>query len=258
MIRRRPELPGRSRVHNQRVARRRTRLALLVLALVCGASTPARGDEPADAEVAGEPAPEPATKAAAKIMALRATILETMTQTRYQHRTKVRRREGVYLWDCSGMVAWFLRRAAPAAHRAVGKERPVARDYYRVIRRAPTRAARQGWRRLAHIEDARPGDLFAWPRPPWFPSKNTGHVGFILAPPEPVEGLPDAYTLRILDATSLPHDKDTRDEDGDGGFGEGTLLILTDGEGRGTAYGWFGARSRGVIETDIVFGRVSR
>ncbi len=205
-----------------------------------------------------EPAPEPATRAARKILALKDKIYANLTVTRYQHRTYVRRREGVYLWDCSAMVAWFLKRAAPVAHGAIERPRPVARDYYRTIKRASTKRARDGWRRLPHIEDARPGDLFAWIRPPNFPSKNTGHVGFILEPAKRYPAIPDAYTVRILDATSLPHGDDTREFDEGGGIGEGTLLFLTDGEGRGTAYGWFGADSKGVIATDIVFGRVNR
>ncbi len=216
-----------------------------------GASEPA-------AEAESEPAVEPATRAARKILALKDKIYANLTLTRYQHRTYVRRREGVYLWDCSAMVAWFLKRTAPVAHAAIDRPRPVARDYYRKIKRASTKRARDGWRRLPHIEDARPGDLFAWIRPPNFPSRNTGHVGFVLEPAKRYPAIPDAYTVRILDATSLPHGDDTREFDEGGGIGEGTLLFLTDGEGRGTAYGWFGADSTGVIATDIVFGRVNR
>ncbi|MEM6989620.1 MAG: hypothetical protein AAF721_03960 [Myxococcota bacterium] len=205
-----------------------------------------------------DPRSLPATKAAAKILDLRETITESLTETKYQHRTVVRRREGVFLWDCSGMVAWMLRRAAPAARKALDKGRPVARDFYRHIRRAPTKRAKNGWKRLAHIEDVQPGDVFAWQRPPNFPSKSTGHVGFAVERPRPVEEWPGAYTLRILDATSLRHDDDTRPRGGDGGWGEGTILFMTDGAGHGTAYGWFGRRSRGVIETEIVFGRLTR
>lgn len=201
---------------------------------------------------------EPANATAAKILALRAEIIDSLTETTYQHRTVVRRQEGIYKWDCSGMGAWFLRKTAPVARRALDKGRPVARDFYRHIARAPTRRARQGWRRLPHIEDVRPGDMFAWIRPPGFPSRNTGHMGFALEPARAVPGHPGAYTLRIFDATSLPHQDDSRRRGGGGGIGEGTILFLTDDDGRGTAYGWFGLDSRGVIETDIVFARLSR
>lgn len=212
----------------------------------------------APADGATDPRMEPGSKAAARLLALRAKISDSLTETAYQHRTVVRRDEGVYRWDCSGMVAWMLRKAAPAARKALDKGRPVARDFYRHIRRAPTRRAKNGWRRLAHIDDVRPGDVFAWQRPPGFASKSTGHVGFAVEPAEPVPEIPGAYTLRILDATSLRHDKDTRPPDGEGGFGEGTILFTTNDNGVGTAYGWFGRRSRGVIATEILFGRVTR
>ena len=213
--------------------------------------------EPEDEDEA-EPEPEPATKAAAKILALRTEVLASLTETTYQHHTVIKPREGVYKWDCSAMGAWFLRKAAPVARKALNKGRPVARDFHRHIARSSTRRTREGWRRLAHIEDVRPGDVFAWVRPPGFPSRNTGHMGFALEPARPVPGLAGAYTLRIFDATSLPHQDDTRERGSGGGIGEGTILFLTDNSGRGTAYGWFGVNSRGVIETDIVFGRVSR
>lgn len=221
--------------------------------------------EPAEAEAAEAPEPaepdprmEPATRPARKVLELQASVRESLTHTAYRHKTVIRRSEGVYVWDCSAMMGWFLRKTAPVARKAMNKGRPVARDYYRQIARSPTRRPKQGWQRLRHIEDVRPGDVFAWIRPPGFPSRNTGHTGFALAPAEPVPEIPGAYTLRILDATSLPHDRDTRDPQGEGGIGEGTILFLVDGDGRGIAYGWYGRRSRGVIATDIVFGRISR
>lgn len=223
--------------------------------------TPAVQEE-AEPEPHVEPTPdprrEPATAAARKVLALQASVRASLTYTAYRHRTIIDRREGVYVWDCSAMVAWFLRRVAPKARAALHKGRPVARDFYRQIARAPMQRPRDGWQRLAHIEDVRPGDMFAWIRPPGFPSRNTGHTGFALEPARPVPELPGAYTLRILDATSLPHQDDTRDPEGDGGIGEGTILFVVNEDGRGVAYGWFGRRSRGVIATDIVFGRLSR
>ncbi|MGB1277236.1 MAG: hypothetical protein ACPG77_15940, partial [Nannocystaceae bacterium] len=114
------------------------------------------------------PSGEPQSRVARKILKLFDKLFTTMTQTRYQHRTVVRRRQGVFLWDCSGMAAWILKRAAPLARTALTRDRPVARDFFHVIRKASTRRARNGWRRLKHIEDARPGDVFAWVRPPNF------------------------------------------------------------------------------------------
>lgn len=228
----------------------------LALALLIGGSTTAAADTAASADVSE--AATPANRRAAKVLERLESIAANLTETRYQHRTKIRSREGIYLWDCSAMAAYIIAKVAPTARKALTRERPVARDFFQVIRDAPTRGHRDGWRRLPTITDVRPGDVFAWKRPKDFPSKNTGHVGFVLEAPTPYPEVPGAYLVRIADATSLPHQDDTRERDGDGGFGHGTILFLTDESGQGTAYGWFGARSRGVIETPIAFGRLIR
>lgn len=72
---------------------------------------------------------------------------------------------------------------------------------------------------------------------------------------------PAAKVVEVLDAIAsnlkeTRYEHRTRVRAGDGGFGHGTLLVLTDGAGQGIAYGWFGARSRGVILTPIAFGRL--
>jgi hypothetical protein len=212
--------------------------------------------------VSGLPEPEPsgevepASRPARKLIALKQKVQDNLTYTAYEHRTRVRPSEGVYIWDCSAMAGWMLRKVAPKARKAMDKGRPVARDFYRQIKRSPTRRSKEGWRRIAHIEDVRPGDMFAWERPKGFPSKNTGHVGFAIEAPRAVPDWPGAYTVRIVDATSLPHEDDTRAPDG-GGIGEGTILFMTDDEGRGIGYGWHGNRSRGVILTRIGFARLS-
>jgi hypothetical protein len=207
---------------------------------------------------ATEPAPPAQTRAGRAILELLATVQRSMRETRYQHQTVVRERDGVYLWDCSGMAAWVLRRAAPVAMRRITRARPVARDFVRAIEQAPTERAVAGWQRIERLADARPGDLFAWRRPRGFPSRNTGHVGFVVDRPLPVVGMPGAYAARVADATSLGHQDDTRADDADGGFGLGTLVFLTDEVGRGVGYGWLGTQSQGYVVTPIVIGRVSR
>lgn len=129
------------------------------------------------------------------------------------------------------------------------------------IDRAPTDGVRKGWTRLASLADARPGDVFAWLRPahwPRRPFRNTGHVGFLLAAPEPVWGMPGAWAVRIADATSVPHQEDTRSWPGEGGYGEGTILFFADDQGRPTHYGWHGTRSGFTAETRIAIGRAVR
>jgi cell wall-associated NlpC family hydrolase len=200
----------------------------------------------------------PATKAAAALIELADTIDRTRTDTAYSHATRVRRKQGIYHFDCSGMINWMLERVAPTALAKVGRERPVASSYVRVIENAPTDRAKRGWQRIADIEDVRPGDLFAWRRPAsWPKGGNTGHVGIVLAKPEPVPELVDAYVVRILDSTRWAHQYDSRSED-ETGFGTGTILVMTDGAGKGIGYGWHGTASRGWNETDVVFGRISK
>jgi hypothetical protein len=107
-------------------------------------------------------------------------------------------------------------------------------------------------------EHVLPGDVFAWRRPRGFPSKNTGHVGFVVAPPLPVPEIPGAWAVRIADSTSSYHQNDARALDHDGGFGIGTVVFLTDAKGRVTSYGWSGTASEWYIVTPVVFGRVHR
>ena len=205
-----------------------------------------------------EAPPAAPTRAARRVMSVIDQIRGSLRESTYQARTTVHAKAGVYHWDCSGMAAWILRRAAPLALRTLDRSRPVARDFAAAIERAPVKRSRRGWQRIANIANVLPGDVFAWRRPRGFPSKNSGHVGFVLDRPLPVPGIPGAWAVRIADSTSSYHQDDSRRSDEDGGFGIGTLVFLTDRDGRATSYGWSGTLSEWYIVTPIVFGRVSR
>ena len=220
-------------------------------------NAPIDGPLPA-APTTDDPLPSPPTRAGTRVMAVIDDIRTSLRESSYQHATKVRAKDGVYHWDCSGMTAWILRRAAPTALASMGTSRPVARDFVQVIERAPTTRPRRGWQNIVRIADVMPGDVFAWRRPRGLPSKNTGHVGIVVGKPLPVPGLPGGWAVRIADSTSSYHQDDARHDDEDGGFGIGTLVFLTDENGRGTSYGWAGTRSEWYIVTSIVFGRVSK
>jgi hypothetical protein len=216
---------------------------------------------PIDGPLPDAPVPEladPATRAGVKVLGLLESIRATTTDDKYQASTKVDVKRGIYYWDCSGMASWILRRAAPAAQRALASERPVARDFAAAIERAPTKRAKAGWQRIANIADVLPGDVFAWRRPKGMPSKNTGHVGFVVGKPQPVPMIPGAWAVPIADSTRGIHQNDSRgDGDGEGGLGFGTLTFLTDSTGAVTAYGWSGTWSEWYVVTKVVFGRVS-
>jgi len=207
------------------------------------------------------------TKASSKVIALILEIKSSMKTTRYQARTEVDKKTGHYGWDCSGMTNWILRKTAPRARRATGKSRPRAIDFYKAIKKAPTAAkkSRRGWRQLSHVSEAEPGDVFAFPRSPLSKSKISGHVGFFVEKPWKVENVAfdlepggEAWAARILDATGLPHEDDTRARDSEGGFGFGTFLFINNENGETVAYGWFGTKSRGFLPTTIKYGRLTR
>jgi hypothetical protein len=227
------------------------------------ADVPAEPDVPAGleaplvarAELTVEP-DEASSAAARRVLEQVLEVRDSVRETRYRHRTRVRASAGYYAFDCSGMTSWFLERAAPRALRAVGGDRPRARDYYRVIAQAPTGKTRRGWQRLGHVSEARPGDVFAFLRSPLSRSRVTGHVGFLITAPVAVPDWPGAYAARILDSTRTPHQHDTRGDDGIGGFGFGTMVFVTDADGEVQGYGWHGTDSAGTLPTHVVFGRV--
>lgn len=199
---------------------------------------------------------QPATKASNKLLELTRTIDATRTDTLYSHRTKVRRKDGLYHFDCSGMVNWMLEHVAPKALATIDRERPIAASYVRVIQKAPTSKSRGGWQQIAVLDDVEPGDVFAWRRPKdWPKGGNSGHVGVVIARPEPVQHIDNAYVVRIADSTRWQHQDDTRSDD-ETGFGMGTILFMTDDHGHPIGYAWFGDESGGWYATDVAFGRV--
>ena len=150
----------------------------------------------------------------------------------------------------------MLQRVAKQAYESLDRERPVAASYVRVIKAAPSSRARGGWQQIAVIADVEPGDVFAWRRPKdWPKGGNSGHVGVVVAKPEPVPHYANAWVVRVADSTRWQHQDDTRSGD-ETGFGMGTLLFVTDDDGHPIGYGWFGSESGGYYETDVVFGRV--
>jgi hypothetical protein len=198
----------------------------------------------------------PATGASEKLIGLAEHIEDTRTDTVYSHSTKVRRKQGVYHFDCSGMINWMLKRVSKRALETLDRERPVAATYVRTIQRAPTTRSRGGWQQIADIEDVEPGDLFAWRRPKnWPKGGNTGHVGIVVAKPAPLAHIDNAYLVRVIDSTRWKHQDDTRGPD-ETGFGMGTILFMTDDQRRPIGYAWHGADSSGFYRTDVAFGRI--
>jgi hypothetical protein len=191
-------------------------------------------------------------------------IANNLRTSRYNHATIVNEREGRYEFDCSGFATWVLRRAAPGAYSSIlarsKNARPLARDYYWELARAPAaERAPRGVRRVARLDEAQAGDMVAWLKPAILKSPYTGHVGFLLSAPRPVPGMAGGFLVRIADASSYQHQDDDRSESGRTGFGSGTILLVADPEtGAPVAYGWFGLHSRYVLDASIALGRVLR
>ena len=209
----------------------------------------------------GAAASAPAADRSAAVASALSGIEKGLTSTKYQHRISVDARKGIYRWDCSIMAAWILERTAPVARRAIGVEKPLARDFHRAIARARTDRPDRGWQRLTDVAALAPGDVFAWLKPEMFKERaNTGHVGFAVAKPRRHPRFADIWLLRVADATTELHGEDSRPPGGEGGFGTATIAFLVDATGAPRAYGWYGEAQDPAtyVPTDIVLGRVFR
>lgn len=201
----------------------------------------------------------PATEAAQRVMETIERLEREMVSTQYRYVTLIDEHRGLYHWDCSTMTTWVLRRAAPTAEAAIDRSRPVARDYHRVISQSPLDEQRDGWRQIPRVDELSPGDIFAWLVPPGTRRDITGHVGFVIARPQPHPRIHDVWVLPIADSARQPHGDDTRTSDGKGGFGYGTIAFHVDEHGRPVAFSWDGTEPRpNLVETSIVLGRVTR
>lgn len=234
-----------------RVTARRLLLpALLAVSPLLAASARASGASGAVGQRANE-----------RIHAEISAIARGLTATRYQHELRADPRRGQYFWDCSLMARWILARAAPQARSGLGTDRPLARDFYQTIARAPVGKPRRGWMRLTEPSSIMPGDLFAWLKPEMFRDrKNTGHVGFVIERPRPHPRHAGVWLVRIADATRELHGEDSRPPGGEGGFGTATLAFLFDPGGAAVAYGWYGEDQdpQTYVPTQIAFGRAFR
>jgi hypothetical protein len=198
----------------------------------------------------------------AKVVEVLGGIESSMKTSRYQHNTSVRAAAGEYHFDCSGMAEWVLRRSAPMALRALGQpqgRRPLARHYYNHLKRIPLGGTRGAWYRVPSAASAAPGDIITWERPPWFQSKSTGHVAFVVSVARPATKGVKGVLLRVADASRFRHQDDTRAE-GQTGFGAGVILLATDDRGQAVGYGWYGELTPWdwIIPVDIAVGRPLR
>ena len=190
----------------------------------------------------------------------------TLQYTRFSMDNRVDPFLGHYEIDAPGLVTWVLRRATPAAHRAVFAQvrarSPTARDYHDILSNvAPVSAAGDAWQRLPQVGALRPGDVIAWRRASGAaPVPGGNHVAFVVAPPVRAnDGL--GWLVRVTDSTGMPHDNDTRGPQSQhrSGLGTGTLLVTVDAATDApTGYGWVGTRTPTVTPASVALGRPLR
>jgi hypothetical protein len=191
----------------------------------------------------------------------------TLTYTRFSADNRIDPFLGLYEMDAPGLVTWVLRRATPAAHRAIFERvrarSPTARDYHDILSiTAPESAVGNAWQRIAQVGALRPGDVIAWRRPTSMHGAAGGtHVAFVVATPVRTTLAGGGWLVRVTDSTAVAHDNDNRNPQGShrSGLGTGTILITSNAHNDApTGYGWAGTRTSVVTTTSIALGRPLR
>ncbi len=210
---------------------RTTMRKLIIIGCLVWACT---GDRSAAEQATTQAAAGPATtgpaavamEPAQRLSAAARRLLAGTTTTRYAHQTAIDLQSGTVTTDCSGLLTWLLKNELPD-HLAfippsAGHRRPLAADYQQAFA-----AGAKGWQAVGQVKGLRPGDVVAWRYAAPKPGGPTGHVVIIDSEARP-DG-PDRYQITVIDATSIPHDDDTR-KDGDG-LGRGTIRLRTRADG---------------------------
>ncbi len=186
------------------------------------------------------PAPSPTAPApvARRFAAEAERVLDRTVVTTYRHRTRVDAAAGIYELDCSGLIAFLLRKVSEPHLRAVpvapGRKKPRAVEYCEFFRVQPAAPeSPTGWLRVRTFADAQSGDVLAWRYPERAPGQNTGHVVIIAEPPERIGD--DVFKVAVMDSTERPHDQDTRSR-GATGLGRGVMYFRVNERGELAAY----------------------
>jgi len=203
------------------------------------------------------------TAPASPVVAVLQRMETTLAYTRFSPDNRVDPLMGHYEIDAAGLVTWVLRRATPAAHRAIFAQvrarSPTARDYHDILASASEQRTGEAWTRVATVGALRPGDVIAWRRAPGLRAGGA-HVAFVTAAPVR-QAARGGWLVRVTDSTAVPHDNDTRGPQSrhHSGLGTGTLLLTVDpGTDAPTGYGWAGARTSTPTVTSVALGRPLR
>jgi hypothetical protein len=164
-------------------------------------------------------------------------VITTLTSTAYVNGVQeMNVPPGTYRTDCSGWVSWLVRSTAPAAYDFVPIEyqRPYPRAfmYWQMFNAIGNGASIPNWTAVRRLAEVAPGDIIAWTFEPESQG-DSGHVLLVAAPP--VINSNGTVAITVFDASSVPHNDDTRRYP-PGGVGRGTILFQVDAQGAGTAF----------------------
>jgi hypothetical protein len=174
----------------------------------------------------------------AAVAAAAERLLEQVRHTHYQHDAVVDETAGRYDVDCAAFVGVLLESIAPehfASFPRTGDERyPRAFEIFDHLSASPPPP---GWRRVATIEEARPGDVISWRTPKVTAGRDTGHV-LIVAKAPVFHGHTHAWTVHAYDSSNVAHHDDSRERAGKyhSGLGEGAIRFKVDASGAPTAF----------------------
>lgn len=222
-----------------------------------GEAYPTQGQEGEDPGAAtldrdGPSAPSSATALASEA----ARIVTDARETTYSHRTVVDEAELRFDVDCSGFVAYVLRRVAPEARHelsAATVKRPLAKHFTTFIDGLPAGGAGH-WQHVADARELRAGDVVAWIRPADSKDTNTGHTMLVAGPPA-VHGAD--VVVPIFDSTELRHGAtDHRAADSRSGVGRGSIILRVDDAGYPREFRWSPTGRYRYHKTEIALGRV--
>ena len=179
----------------------------------------------------------------------------------YTHTTYMNESTGTRRTDCSGFVDYVMTRTQPTAFKLVPHNsgaRPLADDWYNYLAgrsTTSTTSSAGSFRRIARVQDLKPGDLVVWLTPSDVVSNNTGHIMIVRVAPTKGSRAGE-WLVPIMDSTSSPHS--TADSRGKShtGPGQGTIGLKVDGSGAAVAYYWSGGYSSKAEYTDIALGRL--
>lgn len=178
--------------------------------------------------------PEAASLPAHERVALKGReVAARVDSTRYSHWTSIDESAGRYLTDCSGLVCFLLRNAAPESYRSLPVKwyahRPQASKFYEAFVSAPDSTGAGGWQRIRRLEDARPGDIIAWADPEHRFWENTGHVVVVIDTPV-VESGGDTVRVKLLESGGGRRIDDSN-KPNNWGVGTGIARLAVDASG---------------------------